>query len=110
MSGESCLQTISLAKELLTTAFQSMDPVMLIIDGFDEYKRDKKSVVTTWFKSIIETTAEETPGKLRGLFVSQDDGDIRRLLPNTAEIRIRIGDTKEDIGAYINNKAPQRRL
>lgn len=104
-SGESSLETLALAKDLLNIALKSMDKVMIIIDGLDECGREEEKSLIVWFKALIETVADENPGQIRCLFVSQDDGDIRKFLMTVPEIHIRPEDNRIDIEAYIKYKA-----
>ena len=104
-SGESCLQSHTLAKELLRTTLESAGYCFLIIDGLDECEREEKRMIVSSFKTMIDSSAESEPGKLRCLFISQDDGDVRKLLLSVPEIRMRPEDSKADIGFYISHKA-----
>lgn len=104
-SGESCLETVALAKDLLKTALKSMDNVFIIIDGLDECEREHKCAIISWFKAIIDTSAEPDSGGIRALLISQDDGEIRRLLPSVPELRIKSEDNLEDIRSYTAYKA-----
>ena len=82
-----------------------MERVMIIIDGLDECGREEKKSLIVWFKALTETVADENPGQVRCLFVSQDDGDIRKFLITVPEIHIRPEDNRTDIEAYIKHKA-----
>jgi hypothetical protein len=104
-SGESCLETITLAKEILETALKSPDKVFIIIDGIDECSRLEKRAIVSWFKALVEATTETDPGRIRCLFISQDEGEIRKLLKSVSEIQIRLEDNKDDIRHYIDHKA-----
>lgn len=104
VSGESCLETLKLAKELLQTALTSAGNVFLIIDGLDECPQDEKRTIVSWFKATIDNINESDPGGLRCLFVSQDDGEIRRLCISVPEIKITSDDNKVDIEFYVSHK------
>lgn len=104
-SGESCLETVTLAKDLLETALKSTDNVFLVIDGLDECEKKDKSAIITWFKAIINTSAESDSGRIRALFISQDDGEIRRLLPSVPKLQIKSEDNREDIRSYTDREA-----
>lgn len=105
ISGESCLETSTSAKELLQTALTSADRVFLIIDGLDECPQDEKNTIVSWFKAIIDNTNGSDPGRLRCLFISQDDGKIRRLCASVPEIKITSEDSMADIQEYVSYKA-----
>ena len=79
--------------------------MIIIVDGLDECGQEEKISMIMWFKTAIETAADENPGKVRCLFVSQDDGDIRKLLTTVPEIQVRPEDNKRDIEAYVSYKA-----
>lgn len=104
-SGESCLETKALAKDLLITALKSMDNVFIVIDGLDECEREDKCAIISWFKAIVDTSAESDLGGIRALLISQDDGEIRRLLNPAPELQIKSDDNLEDIQSYTTYKA-----
>lgn len=104
-SGESCLETVTLAKDLLETALKSTDNVFLVIDGLDECEKKDKSAIINWFKAIINTSAESDSGRIRALFISQDDGEIRKLLPSVPKLQIKSEDNREDIRSYTDREA-----
>ncbi|TVY90638.1 C2H2 finger domain transcription factor, partial [Lachnellula willkommii] len=54
-----------------------------------------------FFTSLIDN--DITPGRLRGLFVSQDENDIRRLLRNASVLRLTEEHNKSDIEAYTSH-------
>jgi len=99
-SGETILESRSLAKELLDTALKSLAKVYIIIDGLDECDRDERKTIISWFLSIIDTLSESNVDALRCIFISQDDTDIGRLLSNVPAIQITAENMSPDIQSY----------
>lgn len=105
ISGESCLETVALAKDLLKTSLTSTDNVFVVIDGLDECGREDKLAIISWFKALIDNSSESDSGRIRALLISQDDGEIRKLLPSVPELQINSADNMEDIRSYTDHKA-----
>lgn len=84
---KSCKVTLVSPKDcarILATVLQAVPKTFIIIDGIDECEPKERKVILEFFTSVINDDENER-GKLRGLFVSQDLGDIRSAL-HTAEI------------------------
>lgn len=100
ISGESVLESLVLARELLEVSLKSLGTVYVIIDGLDECDKSEQKQIITWFRSIIESRSEADSESIRCLFFSQDNGVVGKLLSKTPVIRINPKDTKEDIQRY----------
>lgn len=96
-SGSISLISAQLCKELLDTALQSLTKVYIIIDGLDECQRTERRSILSFFTSIIESTQ---PGLLRGMFVSQDEDDIRQSLHRASLVRLTEDDNRQDIQTF----------
>jgi hypothetical protein len=77
-SSELTLEALEFLKKLVGYALEGPNPIWIVIDGLDECDKREKKKILSWFKDILE--AEECPGRIRLLVVSQDDGDIRKFL------------------------------
>jgi hypothetical protein len=100
-SGEITLQSIQLCKTLLKTALESLPAdakIYIVIDGIDECDIQERRNILSTLTSIIE--AGNHPGRLRGMFVSQDEPDIKSLLRTSFAMRITETDNEEDIREY----------
>ena len=96
-SGSISLVSAQLSRELLDTALKSLTKVYIIIDGLDECQRNERKSILSFFTSIIESTQ---PGFLRGLFVSQDEDDIRQSLQRASLVRLTEDDNRQDIQIF----------
>jgi hypothetical protein len=80
----------------------------IIIDGLDECSlADRKNIVQFW-TLIVERCDGYSPGKIRVLLVSQDTGDIRRVIKETNSADILDLDptcTTDDIRRYVAKQA-----
>jgi len=100
LSDETVLKSPSLARELLETALHSLETVYMIIDGLDECDHDEKRGIISWFRSMIDMVPESDSDSLRCIFISQDDGDIGKLLSKYPRIQITAEDMTPDIQSY----------
>lgn len=84
--SELILETVDFLKRLVGYVLEGSDPLWIIIDGLDECDKKEKKKIMSWLIGILE--AEEHPGRIRLLVVSQDDGDIRKLLSKRPTISL----------------------
>jgi hypothetical protein len=97
-SGESTLHSMKLCNSLLKTAFAVLpedELIYIIVDGIDECEPLERKEIISTFSSIITETSR--PARVRGLFVSQGEKDIKTLLRTAASIRISESDIEDDI-------------
>ena len=102
-SGEAVLSSGNTAKALLETALKTCDKtqkVYIIIDGLDEYSREDRKEISTWFKEQVRNIPTNDLGALRCLFISQDDGYARKDLSDCSSIKLTPNNTRHDIEAY----------
>ncbi|PMD12225.1 hypothetical protein NA56DRAFT_756767 [Hyaloscypha hepaticicola] len=99
-SGEMVLESPSLTKELLETALKSSEKVYIVIDGLDECDSHEKKAIIQWFQSVIASLPDTEFDSMRCLFISQDDGEVGKVLSKIPAIRIRPEDTRADIQTY----------
>ena len=99
-SGEMVLESPSLTKELLETALKSSEKVYIVIDGLDECDPHEKKAIIQWFQSVVAALPDTEFDSMRCLFISQDDGEVGKVLSKIPAIRIRPEDTKSDIQTY----------
>jgi hypothetical protein len=105
-SGEIELLSSQLCNSLLKAALESLPQdakIYLIIDGIDECEPQERRQILTTFSSLIANT--DQPGRVRGLFVSQDESDIKGWLRAAVNIRITASDNEEDIKYFVDHWA-----
>jgi hypothetical protein len=100
-SGQVSLVSSQLATELLKTCLETVPKASIIIDGIDECDFGERKAILLFFTSVIERSV--VPGELRGLFVSQDENDIRRLLRTASVLRLTDSHNKSDIESYATH-------
>lgn len=99
-SGEMVLGSPVLIKELLETALKSSENVYIVLDGLDECDAHEKKAIISWFQSMSTPLPDTELDSIRCLFISQDDGEIGKLLSKTPAIRIKPEDIRQDIQTY----------
>ncbi|KAH8812890.1 hypothetical protein F5884DRAFT_318007 [Xylogone sp. PMI_703] len=105
-SGESSLNSLKLCNSLLKTAFDILpddEKVYIVIDGIDECEPLERKEILSAFSSVI--TKINPPGKIKGLFISQDEKDIRTSLQTAASIQISESDIEDDIKCFTDHWA-----
>jgi hypothetical protein len=103
-SSELTLETLEFLKKLVGYALEGSDPVWIVIDGLDECEKKEKKKILSWLMDILE--AEECPGRIRLLVVSQDDGDIRKFLAKRPTMSLNnASQHQEAIRAYASRKS-----
>ena len=99
-SAESYLTLQADAEELLETGLQSLGKAYIVIDGLDECEKSERSRILTWFNNFVHKSCQDNSQAIRCLFVSQDDGDIRKYVSKMPTVRLTDDDNAKDIAAY----------
>ncbi|KAF1956409.1 hypothetical protein CC80DRAFT_446319 [Byssothecium circinans] len=99
-SGQTTLETDSLAKELLKTATKSFQKLYIILDGIDECDRDHRKEIVSTFEGIWETLGDNAKDSLRCLFVSQDDSAAAKDFARMVSLKVTQSDSAKDIRSY----------
>lgn len=103
MSGQVLLSTIDLAKKLLETGLKSCDKTYIVLDGLDEYSRDDRKEISSWFRSLVQSLPIAECDSIRCLFVSQDDGYARKDLGDLPWIKVGPTENKTDIRTFCEH-------
>jgi hypothetical protein len=82
--------------KLLGTVLQAVPQTFLIIDGIDECEQKERRAILNFFTSVIASD-DIKPGKLRGLFVSQELSDIETALHMAESLRLTEDHSELDI-------------
>jgi hypothetical protein len=82
-----------------------MPKIYIVVDGIDECDFSERKSILSFFTPIIE--GDDLPGKIRALFVSQDENDIRKLLRTASVLRLTDAHNKSDIESYANQWSVQ---
>ena len=98
-SGQVSLLSTQMCEDLLKVCLETISKTTyIIIDGIDECSMSERKAIISTFTSIIEK--DPTPGRLRGLFVSQHENDIKRLFRTASELRLTDAHNKSDIETF----------
>ena len=76
-----------------------------MVDGLDECDKGERKAILSVLSSIIIAADSENPGMIRGLFISQDERDIRKLLCDASVIRFGAKDNQKDIESYAAHRS-----
>jgi hypothetical protein len=100
-SGEVILTSAGPAKQLLELLWQRISRQFVIIDGLDECGPMERKLVLSFLTSLVDRFDAKEPGKLRVLFVSQDENDIKKALSTAASIPLVPRDNANDINLFV---------
>src|SRR5436190_15427186 len=70
-SGETTLSSARLTNQLLELLCKTISKQYIIIDGLDVCDVPERSLVLSFFKTLVDRSDTYEPGKLRVLFISQ---------------------------------------
>lgn len=73
----------------------------IVIDGLDECDTAARKLVLSFFNSRVERLDMKDPGKMRVLFVSQRENDIKEALLAAAVITLQPTDNASDIRFFV---------
>jgi hypothetical protein len=96
------LTSANLAKQLVELFCQRISQQYIIIDGLDECDITERKLVMLFFSALVDRFEMKEPGKLRVLFVSQDENDIRKGLTTAAWIPLDPTDNAKDIKTFVH--------
>ncbi len=100
-SGQSSLTSPKLCQDLLHIALQHGQKTHVIIDGLDETIASERRAILSWFNLEVDACNKQDPGRLRILYVSQDEPDIRKLLQTSSMFRLTADNVREDIALFV---------
>jgi hypothetical protein len=72
-----------------------MAQTYIIVDGIDECDLSERKAILSFFVPLVER--DDSPGRLRAIFVSQDESDIQRLLRAATILRLTDAHNQTDI-------------
>jgi hypothetical protein len=100
--GETLLTSMQTAKALFELLCDSTSRVSVIIDGLDECEKTERKALLEYLTSLVEKMHSASPGKMRLLVVSQQDGDIKALLSGAAVLTLSKELNGDDIRGYVH--------
>ena len=103
-SRETVLSSMQQAKQLFELFCEANTRLGFVIDGLDECSKPERKALIEYLTPLIEKTNSNFPGKLRLLVISQQDGDLRKLLSNAAVLTLSVELNGEDIRKYVNHR------
>lgn len=109
-SGELKLVSFNLAKQLLDLFCERLQKMYIIIDGLDECDIAERKLILSCVNSILEKNDARDPGRIRVLFVSQDENDIKEALPTAAVIALGPTDNEDDIRSFVRRSTTKIQL
>ena len=74
----------------------------IVVDGLDECDIKEMTTIVTTLTNLATSFNTTSPGSCRLFFTSRDENGIRRLLSNSAKLRMKPKDNKQDIKTYTH--------
>jgi hypothetical protein len=87
-----------MCKELLEICFSKIPRAYVIIDGIDECDLSERKAILHFFTSLVE--GDTAQGRLKALFVSRDEPDIRKLVKGASIVQLNEVQSRGDIETY----------
>jgi hypothetical protein len=103
-SGEAMLSSIHTAKQLLELLCEKLPRLYLVVDGLDECTETERRVALNYLNGLVDKMDSSVPGKLRLLVVSQEEGDIKKLLATAACLKLSPEHNEADIRSYVEKE------
>jgi hypothetical protein len=104
-SAKVTLASVQDCVKILGAILQAVPQTFIIIDGIDECEQKERKAILNFFVSAIDNTSE--PGKVRGLFVSQELSDIKAALHSPETLRLNEEHNKLDIKNYAIKRSSE---
>jgi len=118
-SGEEVLTNIDTIKSLLELFCDCDMNQFIVIDGLDECNFAEVKPIVKFWMSMVDKCDNYKPGKIRVLFVSQDSGDIRKLMQSSHSAQpgqsvdifdLPLEQSEADIDRYITARFAELRV
>jgi hypothetical protein len=107
-SGQTILQSLSIAKKLLNDLCVSIPKLYIVVDGLDECEQGERKEFLKILTEIVAKCDLDDAGKLRVVLVSQDYPDIWKALSSATStrltprvIKLSHTDVEKDIHTYV---------
>lgn len=103
-SGEESLESQTLCTELLSVGLGTIPKetnIHIVVDGLDECDVPERKKIISCITTILRENVEA--GKIRVMFTSQPETDIRSLLRKASIIRVTESDNSGDIAEYARD-------
>jgi hypothetical protein len=98
--GELTLTSTTTAQTLLELFFESSPKQYVIIDGLDECSAVEYKMFLSFFTTLLHKFDSKEPGKLRALFISQNEDGIKNALSTAASISLGPDDIENDLHIF----------
>jgi hypothetical protein len=104
-SGEVVLKSFSILKDLFGIVLRNSARPFIIIDGIDECEQEERKLFLKYLNTLsVEIEGNEPP---RILYISRDEGDIRKILSKVSRRTISLQDSEQDIKVYTISRASE---
>jgi hypothetical protein len=87
-----------MCKKLLEICFSTIPGAYVIIDGIDECDLSERKAILHFFTILVE--GDTAHGRLKALFVSRDELDIRTLVKGASIVQLNGVQSRGDIETY----------
>lgn len=89
-------------REMVRMTFLNTDKIFIIIDGVDECEPKESKLILNFFGQLVSECESQDPGKLRVMFVSRDEPELRKNLSTFREVALRSDDNERDMKRFID--------
>lgn len=104
-SGEVTLESLTLLKDLFESILGVSKGVFIILDGIDECDRGEPGKILNCMKTTVASIEENGGDVPKALYISRDEGDIRKILSKGHTRIITSQDNGQDIKQYTTSNS-----
>lgn len=90
-----------ICKEMTRMALLNSGRAFIIVDGLDECEPEERKALLGFMGQMISECESRDPGKLRVMFTSRDEPDIRKHITTFVELAIKPNDNERDMKKFI---------
>jgi hypothetical protein len=92
-------------KDLFDSILRASKSVFIILDGIDECDRGERGRILTYINATASSIEKEGGDVPKVLYISRDEGDIRKILSKIPTRTITPQDNEQDIKQYTTSQS-----
>jgi hypothetical protein len=104
-SGEVTLESLVMLKDLFDSILRVSKSAFVILDGIDECDRGERGRILTYINATASSIEKEGGDVPKVLYISRDEGDIRKILSKVPTKTITPQDNEQDIKQYTTSQS-----
>jgi hypothetical protein len=104
-SGEVILASLVILNHLFDSILRVSKSAFIILDGIDECDRGERGRILTYINATVSSIEKDGADGPKVLYISRDEGDIRKILSKVPTKIITPQDNEQDIKQYTTSQS-----